>query len=88
MMDDLRDYRFYEADMIHPNSTAVNYIWDYFKSSWLSDKANTTMIKIDSIQKDLQHRPFNINTDAYKNFKQNLDKKIAAIAAIHPSIKF
>ncbi|NQW36681.1 MAG: GSCFA domain-containing protein [Flavobacteriales bacterium] len=88
MMDDLRDYRFYEADMIHPNSTAVNYIWDYFKSSWISDKANTTMTKIDSIQKDLQHRPFNINTDAYKIFKQNLDKKIAAIAAIHPSIKF
>lgn len=88
MMDDLRDYRFYEADMIHPNSTAINYIWDFFKSSWLSDKANIIMKEIDSIQKDLQHRPFNTNTESYQQFKNNLDKKIAAVTAIYPLIKF
>jgi len=88
MMDDLRDYRFYEADMIHPNSTAVNYIWDLFKTSWLSDKTKTTMTIIEGIQKDLQHRPFNKNTEAHQIFEQKLNKKIAELTAIYPNIKF
>jgi len=88
MMDDLRDYRFYESDMIHPNTTAINYIWDYFKSSWISDKANQTMREIDSIQKDLQHRPFNKDTEAYQKFKINLVKKLAILKVNYPSIKF
>jgi len=88
MMDDLRDYRFYEADMIHPNSTAVNYIWDIFKKSCLSDKAEDIMTSIEGIQKDLQHRPFNTNSESYQKFKENLNKKIAALTAIYPNIKF
>jgi GSCFA family len=88
MMDDLRDYRFYEADMIHPNSTAINYIWDFFKNSWLSEKVFRTMNDIDSIQKDLQHRPFNTDTEDYKKFKKALEKKIAVFSEQHPSIKF
>lgn len=88
MMDDLRDYRFYEADLIHPNSTSIDYIWDLFKNSWLSNKTNETMSTIDGIQKDLQHRPFNKNTEAHRKFMENLNKKIAALTAIHPTIKF
>jgi len=88
MMDDLRDYRFYDADMIHPNSTAINYIWDFFKNSWLSDKVFTTMKTIDGIQKDLQHRPFNTNTEGYKKFKKALDREITAFSKQHPNIKF
>jgi len=88
MMDDLRDYRFYKSDMIHPNSTAINYIWDFFKNCWISDKTNQTMEKIDSIQKDLQHRPFNKDTETYLKFKINLDKKIAILKVNYPSIKF
>jgi len=88
MMDDLRDYRFYEADMIHPNSTAVNYIWELFKISWLSDKTKETMTIIEGIQKDLQHRPFNKNTEAHQKFEKKLNKKIAVITAIYPNIKF
>jgi hypothetical protein len=38
MMDELRDYRFYDEDMIHPNQTAVNYIWEKFKEVWISNK--------------------------------------------------
>jgi GSCFA family protein len=88
MMDDLRDYRFYEADMVHPNPTAINYIWDYFKNSWLSDKVIKTMNDIEGIQKDLQHRPFNKNTAAHQKFMGNLNIKIARLTAIYPNIKF
>ena len=38
-MDELRDYRFYEEDMIHPNKTSINYIWDKFSENWFSDRA-------------------------------------------------
>jgi hypothetical protein len=88
MMDDLRDYRFYEADMIHPNPTAINYIWEHFKNSWLSDKVFTIMKEIDAIQKDLQHRPFNKNSELHKKFEENLNKKIITLTAIYPKIKF
>ncbi|MCF6214505.1 MAG: GSCFA domain-containing protein [Flavobacteriaceae bacterium] len=88
MIDDLRDYRFYEADMIHPNSSAINYIWDLFKNSWLSDRVNEIMMTIDGIQKDLQHRPFNKNTQAHQKFTEHLNKKIAALTVIYPRIKF
>ncbi len=88
MMDDLRDYRFYKSDMIHPNSTAINYIWGFFKNCWISDKTNQTMEEIESVQKDLQHRPFNKDTEAYKKFKKNLDKKMAILKVNYPSIKF
>ena len=88
MMDDLRDYRFYESDMIHPNTTAINYIWDYFKNCWISDKVFKTMNDIDSIQKDVQHRPFNTNTDTYIKFKESLNKKIAKFSKENPAITF
>jgi len=88
MMDDLRDYRFYESDMIHPNSTAINYIWNFFKTSWISDDTQITMATIESIQKDIHHHPFNKDSEAYQKFKINLDKKIDALKVTHPSITF
>jgi len=87
MMDDLRGYRFYEADMIHPNATAINYIWAYFKNSWLSDKVFKIMKEIDAIQKDLQHRPFNKDSENYQKFKKALKKKITEFIKENPAIK-
>jgi len=43
MMDELRDYRFYDDDMIHPNKTAINYIWEKFQQVWISSEASITM---------------------------------------------
>ena len=77
MMDDLRDYRFYESDMIHPNETAISYIWEQFKKTWIHDSANAIMEKVDSVQKGLQHRPFNENSEQHQTFLNNLKMKIA-----------
>ena len=49
MMDELRDYRFYEEDMIHPNKTSINYIWDKFSENWFSDRAIEMMKEISKI---------------------------------------
>ena len=75
MMDELRDYRFYKEDMIHPNKIAVNYIWNRFYEVWMSSKANKTMEEVDVIQKGLQHKPFNPNSEAHQKFLSNLKEK-------------
>ncbi|EGV44715.1 GSCFA domain-containing protein [Bizionia argentinensis JUB59] len=75
MMDELRDYRFYAEDMIHPNPTAINYIWNAFKRVWISEKASNTMEVVEVIQKGLQHKPFNSSSEAHKLFLKNLNEK-------------
>lgn len=88
MIDDLRDYRFYTDDMLHPNSTAINYIWNYFKESWILEKVFPLMKEIENLQKTLNHRPFNTDTEAFKSFKETLNKKIADFSKRNPNISF
>ncbi len=76
MMDDLRDYRFYKNDMIHPNKTAIEYIWSQFKHTWIDEKSNDLMTQIDTIQKGLSHKPFNENSIQHQKFIENLHLKI------------
>ena len=73
MMDELRDYRFYTEDMLHPNATAVQYIWEKFQQVWISDKALETMIEVESIQKGMAHLPFNSKSEAHYKFLKELE---------------
>ena len=75
MMDELRDYRFYAEDMIHPNKTTINYIWEKFMSTWFDLSANSTMKEIDMIQKGMLHKPFNPNSEKHLQFLENLEQK-------------
>jgi len=88
MMDELRDYRFYAEDMLHPSSTAINYIWERFSETWIFESASSTMKKVDSIQKGLAHRPFNFNSENHLKFKTKLEEKITKIMSQYPQIKF
>lgn len=88
MMDELRDYRFYAEDMIHPNQTAIDYIWERFTSMYVSEEAQHTMKLAEGIQKGLQHRSFNPESDSHKKFLHNLGTKIASLSQKHPHIKF
>ena len=72
MMDELRDYRFYAEDMIHPNTTAINYIWEKFQDVWISNLAKPTMKEVDTLQKGLLHKPFNPSSKAYALFVSQL----------------
>ncbi|MGK0127067.1 MAG: lysophospholipase L1-like esterase [Candidatus Azotimanducaceae bacterium] len=83
MMDDLRDYRFYNSDMIHPNETAINYIWEAFKTVWIHEESTDLMSEIDTIQKGLSHRPFNKNSKQHLLFLENLQLKISALQENH-----
>lgn len=88
MMDELRDYRFYAEDMLHPSPTAVDYIWERFSANYISQDCFATMEEVDSIQKAMAHRPFNPNTEAHQNFLQNLQGKIDKLQQQFPHFTF
>jgi hypothetical protein len=88
MMDELRDYRFYAEDMLHPNQTAIDFIWMKFSENYINEKEFETMQHVSEIQKALNHRPFNPNSESHLKFQDNLKKKINAIVANYPEMKF
>lgn len=88
MMDELRDYRFYAEDMIHPNQTAIQYIWNKFSDAWVSTSATETMKAVDSIQKRLQHKPFNPDSEEHQKFLGKLDTDIKRLQQELPKINF
>ena len=88
MMDELRDYRFYKEDMIHPNKTAIRYIWEQFCTSWVTAEAQQTMKEVLTIQNGLQHRPFVPHSEQHQQFLTQLNSKIKRIQKQYPFMKF
>ncbi|WP_040280793.1 GSCFA domain-containing protein [Psychroserpens damuponensis] len=88
MMDELRDYRFYNEDMLHPNTTAVTCIWERFVDVYMSEDTKTTLKLVADIQKGLSHKPFNPQSKAHQNFLSQLDNKIQLLNSKHPHISF
>jgi len=88
MMDELRDYRFYGIDMVHPNALAIDYIWERFSEVYISDKTKKPMAVIETIQKGLKHRPFDESSNAHQKFLKSLRQKIAYIKEEYPFMDF
>ena len=88
MMDDLRDYRFYAEDLLHPNSTAVEIIWKRFSEVWIDSGTRELQQQIASIQNGLMHRPFNPESESYKVFQADLQKKISIVKQQLPHLSF
>jgi hypothetical protein len=88
MMDELRDYRFYERDLLHPNALAVDYIWEKFTSVYLSPQAQQWTTKIEEVQKGIAHRPFDQSSAAHLKFLKNLERKKKYIEENQPNIRF
>ncbi|WP_349292950.1 GSCFA domain-containing protein [Zobellia alginiliquefaciens] len=87
-MDELRDYRFYKEDMVHPNALAVNYIWKKFVEVWLASNTSSTMKKIEKVQKGMLHKPFNENSDQHQKFLMKLNVLKSEIQKEFPHIQF
>ena len=88
MMDELRDYRFYAEDMLHPNQIAINYIWERFCETTISNEANLIMTEVESIQRDLSHRPFNPNSESHLKFLNQLELKVSKLKSEFPFMDF
>jgi hypothetical protein len=88
LMDELRDYRFYKKDMVHPNQIAVDYIWEKFKSIWIDEGTNSIMQEVNQLQKGFSHKPFNPLAIEHTVFLSNLHKKAKALESQFPFMRF
>ena len=88
MMDELRDYRFYAEDMLHPSRVAIDYIWERFKETSISETAFSIMDEVETIQKGLAHRPIKSNSESHQQFLSKLQDRITVVQKQFPRIKF
>lgn len=78
LMDDLRDYRFYKEDLIHPNKQAVQYIWEKFGKAYFSEETMNFVTENFKIAKALEHRPEDDKNPKYLEFLANLKERMSA----------
>ena len=88
LMDDLRDYRFYKNDMIHPAPMAVDYIWEKFTSALIHPESMQTMKEVEKIQKALNHKSFNPQSAAHINHLAQTQQKILNLQRKYPWMRF
>ncbi len=82
LMDDLRDYRFYADDLVHPSSQAVAYVWEKFVDAALSTKARQLLPEVEAVVAAASHRPRNERSESHKEFCRRCLEKIAALPEI------
>ena len=84
--DELRDYRFYQSDMLHPSDQAVEYIWQRFSEAYLSPEAKFFIDEWKPIKEALAHRPFHPDSETYKAFRTQTLEKAKALARKYPDM--
>lgn len=85
--DELRDYRFYQPDMIHPSAQAVEYIWQRFVEACFSDAAKEYLADWKPVREALGHRPFHPESDEYKAFMVKTEKRVGELVRKYPRLK-
>ncbi|MDR7127794.1 Mor family transcriptional regulator [Algoriphagus sp. 4150] len=81
LIDELRDYRFYKEDLIHPSVEAENYIWEKWKSSNFTEETRYKADQILKINQELAHRPLNPKSEGHRKFLQSLLSKLERLNA-------
>ena len=87
MTDDLRDYRYYKADMIHPSSVAIDYIWDRFCECWLDPEDEDLRKKISGINKRRAHRPLFPDSEQHMQFQKQLNHDVDDLLSQNPFLQ-
>ena len=87
-MDELRDYRFYTSDMLHPSEVAIDYIWNRFSDTFFAPETISIIKNVEKISKSLQHRPHHTPTEAYRKFQSSLIKQIDALEKKYSFLNF
>ena len=88
IIDDLRDYRFYAEDMVHPNYAATNYVWEKFIATCIDESSQQLMKEIAIIVSAKNHKPFNPTSEQHKKFLQTNLEKVKKIQQQFPYINF
>lgn len=85
-MDELRDYRFYAEDMLHPSSVSINYIWKRFQDYCMSEETKSIIRKIEEIHLDEAHRPLHPDSTEHQTFLLKLEEKKRRFLKEYPNI--
>lgn len=84
VIDDLRDYRFYAEDLVHPNYQATQYVWEKFTDACMNEETRSLMKEIAEINLAYQHKPFNPSTEQHKKFLSSYLVKTKILQEKHP----
>jgi hypothetical protein len=86
LLDELRDYRFYKEDMVHPTEQAVRYIWERFVDFAIDPKEKLVMKAAAELKQMLQHKPLFPESEAFKKFELQKEEKINELKRSFPRI--
>lgn len=84
MLDDLRDYRFYGSDMVHPSDVAVEYIWQVFQGAYLDDRSALAVARCERVHKRIQHRPMSANRETVQRFNNDTASVVRNLIKEYP----
>lgn len=87
MMDELRDYRYYAEDMVHPSSLAVEYIWQRLVDTYMTTETQVEMKNLHQLWRDVHHRFLHPDSDEAKRFVERLEQKKQEIQQDYPWIE-
>ena len=86
VMDDLRDYRFYAEDLVHPNFAASGYVWDKLVDTYMDHKTQAIMKQIAELQLAMNHKPFFIGSVEHQKFLESCILKTETLMAAYPAL--
>ena len=87
MLDELRDYRFYAEDMVHPSQVAVDYIWQRFVDTYMTADTKNEMRTLHQLWRDRHHTLLHPTSEEAMRFRQHIEKRTMALKAIYPWIQ-
>jgi GSCFA family len=88
VIDELRDYRFYKDDLVHPTDMAIDYVWGKFGECYFNEGTQQLNTEINKIQNALSHKPFNPESEEYKKFVAKTNQQVADLKEKHSFLNF
>jgi hypothetical protein len=85
-MDELRDYRFYAEDMLHPSAQAVDFVWEQFKKSMITTESQSIISEVEKLLLAMKHRPLHPMSKTFKPYYDLTKERVMAFIAIHQNI--
>lgn len=88
VIDELRDYRFFDKDLVHPNTLAIEYVWERFAAGVMDEQTQAFVKEVSALNNALQHRPLHPGTDAYAKFKEQTAARLKQLQEKYPGVSF
>ena len=88
VLDELRDYRFYADDMVHPSTLTVNYLWERFSETFFTPETQSLIKECETIRKAIAHKPFHPESEEHKRFLGQIVLKIERLNGKYPYLDF